>query len=97
MRADIKRKCTWLKRLKNGGAVIAGVSAIVSIGSNLVLPDVRYDLAVISQNVTKTQMVDFSALDNTTIQTLYSGAAAIIGIIIYFVSRHFFDKEGCNL
>jgi hypothetical protein len=34
VRADIKRKCTWLKRLKNGGAVIAGVSAIVSIGSN---------------------------------------------------------------
>jgi hypothetical protein len=78
VRADIKRKCTWLKRLKNGGAVIAGFSAIVSIGSNLVLPDVRHDLAVISQNVTKTQVVDFSALDNTTIQTLYSGAAALL-------------------
>ena len=47
--------------------------------------------------MTKTQVVDFSALDNTTIQTSYSGAAAIIGIIIYFVSRHFYDEEGCNL
>ena len=75
MRADIKRKCTWLKRLKNGGAVIAGASAIVSIGSNLVLPDVRHDLSVISQSMTKTQVVDFYALDHTTIQTSYSGAA----------------------
>lgn len=93
---NLQKKCSILGVIKKHSVKAASVSIGISIGGGLLYSKVRDEIGSLPIALNEADNLENVLLSDLTVQTLYSVMIFGVGIILYFVARHYYDKNGCE-